>query len=88
MSFWFAHFLMADGVVRPRLPCLGADKRRLPLQIGCTHGMREQSPPRRKTDVRLKALTGPDIKGHLKSRHCLICHGDECVTWARPSVKH
>lgn len=42
----------------------------------------------RKPRLRLKALPQPDIKGHLKSGHCLICYSDECLTRARSSMKH
>lgn len=50
-----------------------------------THG---PSSLHRKTELRVKAVPEPDIKGYLKSGHCLICHSDECLTWARSSVKH
>lgn len=59
------------------------------LTTGCSiHTWPSERSHRRKTDLSLKALPRPDIKEHLKSGHCLICHSDECLTWTRPSVKH
>lgn len=68
-----------------------AGSKPLPLEIMSSNGLHtwcSDRTLRRKTELRLKAVSEPDFKGHLKSVHCLICHNDGCLTRDRPSVKH